>query len=229
MSDFTFVQDVKSFHDKFGLETPTSFTRLPDSLHAFRSGFFREELKEYEDAVSDGDLGTTLDSLIDLVYIISGASLLHGIDAEELYAAMAIVDDFFADDVVLREGDLGDDLPSVGLPDPVVAAVFVTLMNDHISNYDQIHQAEDMSLAERHAYVKHTLAAMFNSCLSAGAYQGCSAELWDELWVDVQRANMSKERAQHAEDSKRGSVWDVIKPAGWVGPQTDALIAKYQA
>lgn len=37
-------------------------------------------------------------------------------------------------------------------------------------------------------------------------------------WDEVQRANMSKVRATHASQSKRGSMFDVIKPEGWVPP-----------
>lgn len=47
---------------------------------------------------------------------------------------------------------------------------------------------------------------------------------WPRLWDEVQRANMSKERAKHAGESKRGSALDIIKPPGWKGPDhTDAL------
>jgi predicted HAD superfamily Cof-like phosphohydrolase len=41
---------------------------------------------------------------------------------------------------------------------------------------------------------------------------------WEELFTEVQRANMTKERCQRAEDSTRGSTFDVIKPAGWKPP-----------
>lgn len=39
---------------------------------------------------------------------------------------------------------------------------------------------------------------------------------WDQLWADVQRANMAKERGV----TKRGHAVDVTKPVGWIGPQT---------
>jgi predicted HAD superfamily Cof-like phosphohydrolase len=230
MTDFTYVQDVKLFHDKFGLITPPNFVRLNDGLHKFRSGFFVEELTEYEEAVRDGDLATTLDSLIDLIYIIAGASLVHGIQHEELYAATMIVDEYFGDEAVLSQ-TLGADLSlsTIDLPDAAVAAEFVALMHEHIAAFDEIHSREDMPLAVRHEYVKYTLAAMFNSSLTAAGYCGCTDELWDELWADVQRANMSKERALREADSKRGSTYDVIKPAGWVPPQTEAIIARHKA
>lgn len=41
---------------------------------------------------------------------------------------------------------------------------------------------------------------------------------WPVLWDEVHNKNMLKERAVHADQSKRGSVFDVIKPAGWAPP-----------
>lgn len=47
---------------------------------------------------------------------------------------------------------------------------------------------------------------------------------WQKLWDEVQRANMSKMRAQTVGDSKRGTLLDVVKPAGWRAPDhTEAL------
>lgn len=43
---------------------------------------------------------------------------------------------------------------------------------------------------------------------------------WQQLWDDVQRANMTKVRGP----TKRGAVFDVKKPAGWVGPQTHTVL-----
>lgn len=228
--DFQYVQDVKLFHDKFGLVTPDSFVKLDDSLHAFRTGFFNEELREYEDAVNEGNLPITLDSLIDLVYIISGAALLHGIQHEEFYGACMVVDEFFSEDAVLAEDlvDL-DDNPKLGPTDKFAAAAFIMLMRDHIDCYNAIHAHEQMPLASRREYVKYTLAAMFNSCMTAAGYCNCTEELWLELWADVQRANMSKERVTKASDSKRGSTWDVVKPAGWIAPRTEEIVAKHLA
>lgn len=42
---------------------------------------------------------------------------------------------------------------------------------------------------------------------------------WKQGWDEIQRANMTKERAAtDGSNSKRGSSFDVVKPAGWVGP-----------
>lgn len=51
---------------------------------------------------------------------------------------------------------------------------------------------------------------------------------WDKLWDEVQRANMTKMRATSAEDSKRKSSLDVIKPPGWVGPDHSAALGPRQ-
>lgn len=44
---------------------------------------------------------------------------------------------------------------------------------------------------------------------------------WIELWEDVQRANLSKVRGVKP---TRNNKVDVIKPAGWVGPKTKAIL-----
>lgn len=44
---------------------------------------------------------------------------------------------------------------------------------------------------------------------------------FNEMWDEVQRANLAKERAIRGGDtrSKRGHDLDVVKPAGWRGPE----------
>lgn len=48
---------------------------------------------------------------------------------------------------------------------------------------------------------------------------------FQELWDDVHRANMQKERG--IKPSRNLKV-DVIKPEGWVGPKTEEIIKKYE-
>lgn len=43
---------------------------------------------------------------------------------------------------------------------------------------------------------------------------------WKELWDDVQRANMAKERGV----TKRGHAVDLVKPEGWEPPRTAAIL-----
>lgn len=45
-------------------------------------------------------------------------------------------------------------------------------------------------------------------------------------WDEVQRANMTKVRAASAEDSKRNSFYDVVKPRGWQPPDLARVLEK---
>lgn len=45
-----------------------------------------------------------------------------------------------------------------------------------------------------------------------------------EAWNRVHKANMSKVRALRSQDSKRGSIYDVTKPEGWVAPDLRDLV-----
>lgn len=50
---------------------------------------------------------------------------------------------------------------------------------------------------------------------------------WQMGWRLVQRANMAKERATNAADSKRGTTLDVIKPSGWTPPNIARLLSRF--
>jgi predicted HAD superfamily Cof-like phosphohydrolase len=50
---------------------------------------------------------------------------------------------------------------------------------------------------------------------------------WDQLFDEVQRANITKERATRPEQSVRGGKWDVIKPPGWRGPDITGVLRKF--
>lgn len=47
---------------------------------------------------------------------------------------------------------------------------------------------------------------------------------WEELWAEVQRANMGKVRATESSQSKRGSSLDVVKPMGWRPPDVAQVL-----
>jgi len=51
---------------------------------------------------------------------------------------------------------------------------------------------------------------------------------WQAGWDSVHRANMAKVRAQRAEDSKRGTAYDVIKPEGWEPPRIEWVLEEYK-
>jgi len=54
---------------------------------------------------------------------------------------------------------------------------------------------------------------------------------WRDLWDEVQRANMAKERAASPEESAsktgRGHSLDVVKPVGWTPPDIEAILQRH--
>ena len=52
-------------------------------------------------------------------------------------------------------------------------------------------------------------------------FMGISPDQWEQGMDAVHRANMKKVRVESATDSKRGSSFDIKKPAGWVGPESE--------
>jgi len=84
-------------------------------------------------------------------------------------------------------------------------------LNEFITAYSEkdMHGAAD-ALVDL-AYVLHGTALMMGLP-------------WPMLWDEVQRKNMQKMRAKSAEQSKRGSSFDVIKPEGWTPPDHTAAL-----
>lgn len=115
-----------------------------------------------------------------------------------------------------------------------------TIAKPYIPAEDEVTYRANFLQEEKDEYVKACaegdLAGAIDALLDlvyvakgTALLHGISPELWQELWDDVQRANMAKERATSAADSrsKRGHSLDVVKPEGWVGPDGAAIIAKY--
>lgn len=49
---------------------------------------------------------------------------------------------------------------------------------------------------------------------------------WEEGWTEVQKANMTKVRAERAEQSARGGTFDVIKPPGFEPPDITYVLMR---
>lgn len=75
-------QDIKDFHEKFGLKYDGPPRDLPVDLATFRLGFIFEELDELITAEKRAD---QLDALVDLTYVILGTAYLHGFDFQEAW------------------------------------------------------------------------------------------------------------------------------------------------
>lgn len=83
--DFDLMFMIEKFHAKFGLMYYGPPRNLEGELQTFRVGFMREELDEYEAAVSCYDLEGQLDALVDLVYVALGTAYLQGFDFNEAF------------------------------------------------------------------------------------------------------------------------------------------------
>lgn len=80
----------------------------------------------------------------------------------------------------------------------------------------------------KHAVETGDMAKQFDALLDLVYVAIGTADLqgfpWEAGWAEVQRANMTKERAKTAAESKRGYIGDVIKPLLWVGPDIDGVL-----
>lgn len=77
------------FHRVFGAhieEAPTA--DLPDQVVALRVSLIQEELNEYREAAESHDLVAVADALSDLMYVVLGTYVSHGLQdlAEALFA-----------------------------------------------------------------------------------------------------------------------------------------------
>lgn len=74
------IQAVEKFHNAFGIDnnhTPT--VELSESDIALRHRLMQEENEEYLEAARNGDLVEVADALGDMLYILCGTILKHGL------------------------------------------------------------------------------------------------------------------------------------------------------
>lgn len=78
------------------------------------------------------------------------------------------------------------------------------------------------------AEVTHQLAHMLDGLVDLVYVAIGTAHLhgfdFREAWRRVHAANMTKVRARRAEDSLRGTTYDVVKPDGWLPPRHEDLV-----
>lgn len=77
------IEKVREFHDAFGIknaEAPTA--QLSESDIVLRYNLMREENEEYLEAAEQGDLVEIADALGDMLYILCGTILSHGLEGK---------------------------------------------------------------------------------------------------------------------------------------------------
>jgi len=73
---------VHTFHQTYGVETPTSPRPIPEHLKQLRIKLIEEELEEFRVAIANDDMVEQYDALIDILYVTHGAIDLMALDAE---------------------------------------------------------------------------------------------------------------------------------------------------
>lgn len=73
---------VREFHEKYGHPVADKPGLIPNSRSGFRGRLIQEELVEYEEAANDHDLTGIVDALADLLYVVYGTAVEHGIDVD---------------------------------------------------------------------------------------------------------------------------------------------------
>lgn len=212
MSHKRYCRDVEIFQHKFGLPTPPKFTKLPADLFTFRVNFLNEEFFEYIDAYKKGDFATAIDSLIDLMYVTYGMALLSGVNPDDFAKAVGELDerDKWTPTTIPPSGDLCflSDNDNNEFIEGLTALIYHCIEKSENHEFDH----------------PRALALIASECYTAMRGMGLSPVVIDAVWDEIQRANISKERALRPSDSKRGSVWDVIKPPGWKAPDPGRVI-----
>ncbi len=77
------IDRVRTFHDSFGIsnaEAPTADLTKDDILLRYK--LMREENEEYLEAAEKGDLVEIADALGDMLYILCGTILKHGLEGK---------------------------------------------------------------------------------------------------------------------------------------------------
>ena len=82
------INHVKLFHESFGIENKTRpNSNLSEKVYNLRYNLMKEENDEYLDACEKGDMVEIADALGDMMYILCGTILSHGLQnkIEEIF------------------------------------------------------------------------------------------------------------------------------------------------
>ena len=87
----TFVQDVIEFNrDLLGIEQRTP-SMMPTEEHTHLTMALQEELKEFNDAVIEGDVVGAVDAIVDLIYFAIGGLWKLGLSHNQMVRCMQAV------------------------------------------------------------------------------------------------------------------------------------------
>lgn len=214
------TKDVYKFHEKFGIKQPKKrIIPKSEELFQFRYKFLKEELQEFIDS-QHTDIDTSVDSLVDLVYVAVGTALMYGISAERLEETAEIMTHDSSPYWGSYSEFLDGQKPLAWLSEDDFNS-FVLDMTDLIDKFKLMHEDGNVK------GIQSVISLICMGVYGAAAKMGITRAVWEDLWDDVQRANMSKKRAESKEESKRGTKLDIVKPEGWKGPDTRSILIKH--
>lgn len=78
MNEVEALKKVAEFHKVFGLKIAASPDIQDSQVNTLRLNLLKEELKELDEALEEGDIVKVADALADLQYVLSGAILSLG-------------------------------------------------------------------------------------------------------------------------------------------------------
>lgn len=84
----THIEQVKEFHETFDVPVLNA-PQIPDRDRVeLRIALIKEEFKEFQDAIDEGDIVGIADALCDLAYVVNGAAIEFGLTVkfEDLFA-----------------------------------------------------------------------------------------------------------------------------------------------
>lgn len=89
---------------------------------------------------------------------------------------------------------------------------------------EEVQEFHDAADAEDHAEMFDALIDIAYLALGTAQVMGFP---WQAGWRAVHSANMTKIRATHADESKRASAWDIVKPHDFVPPDIAGVLRAF--
>ena len=77
---------VRDFHLAMGLPIRRNPCLIPPEEFALNLRLWTEEISEYCEAVGEGDIVKIADALGDIVYVVYGAAVRHGIPLDDVFS-----------------------------------------------------------------------------------------------------------------------------------------------
>ena len=215
-SDFL---SVLEFHKKFDLPLNSKPVPMDDEAGAFRIGFLREEAVEYEEAYREGNLVGMVDALIDFVYVACGTGLFIGCPRTGVLGQWPTYMD-------IREWAYKQHLfTTYDVPHILSPGLYAFVRSGLDTNVNLFVLAHEAAVKEEPAALELSLYLLKQCCAVAYLAAAMMQVPWERCFACVQRANMSKVRADpNGSNSKRLSRYDVVKPKTWVAPDARIMM-----